>query len=242
MNLLDIITITKNDLEGVRNTLESTSSIIGSDIQQIVIDSSDNIIKSRVKELSKLKDVEYNWYSPKGIANAFNKGLATSNSEWIWFMNGGDVFNINIDIDCIKKILENTTADVVIFDIIYNGDQLKHPPLHSLWPPVFNWISHPSVIMRRKLLSQLKGFDDSYNIAMDYELWFRILKKETLVDLCSIPLIIYEGGGLSENFKVTAIESRRVVKKNINYILRYSFLNIYRIFRSWVYYFKLSLK
>lgn len=199
--LLNIITVTKNDLAGVTHTIESTKKIrthLG--VKQIIIDSSTDETKTSVKTLAESNNnVEYFWQDPSGISAAFNKGLSLAESEWVWFLNGGDEINNKLDRANFLHIIAESSADAIIFQNKWIGsDQItRHPPMWAMWPPLRAWIPHPSTLTRKILYEKHGGFSEDFKIAMDYEFWIRCFSKDTVVDTISIPITKYDNTGLS---------------------------------------------
>lgn len=226
--LIDIVTITKDDFTGLKSTIKSTTSLRATDmVKQIVIDSSSKKTSDEVKSfLAKQKNIEFYYQFPKGISSAFNYGLSKASAEWIWFLNGGDKFN-STNIDLFVNILRSTVAQVVIFDISLNGSQIIHPPIFALWPPIRNWIPHPSTIVKRQLLKKVGGFDERFKIAMDGDLWFRLMSQDVCVDLISLPVVEFSPRGLSKKTKERSLEELKVVWKNRGVITRRNINSLY---------------
>lgn len=85
-SILNIITITKDDLDGVAATVQSTKMLRACPgVSQIIVDSSTDPVPIKIKELLvEEKNIEYFWQQPSGIAAAFNLGIKASKSEWAW--------------------------------------------------------------------------------------------------------------------------------------------------------------
>jgi len=224
--MLNIITITKNDLSGFIKNLESTRILREKfNICQIVIDSSNKEISEKINGLlSAEKNIKYFWQEPKGISSAFNFGIDKSDADWLWFLNGGDCVNSELDCDLFIRFLNNSSADTVIFETkdMKTGRILeKKPPLWSLWPPVLSWIPHPSTIVKRKLFIEYGYFDEKYKIAMDYELWIRLFSKNTNVDMVSFVIASFNREGLSNTMnKKARYEVAKIIRKYFWTIMR----------------------
>ena len=142
---LSIITINRNNAEGLKRTLESVASQTCRDFEHIIIDGAStdesvDIIKEYVTSPAG-KNVSY-WVSEpdSGIYDAMNKGIEKANGEWVNFMNSGDVF---FDSGVLKEIYDfpKTDTDILFGDsIIIDGNKetecacspdsdelLKHP-------------------------------------------------------------------------------------------------------------------
>lgn len=238
---LDIITVTKDDFEGIKRTIESTREIRSAGAIQFVVDGSSDGVRERVEELCTREDnIEYKWLEPGGISAAFNMGLGMSSADWVWCLNGGDRVHRSVKSEKLLYILRESRADALIFELerMQSGKRLRHPPMWDLWPPVFVWIPHPSTLVRRRLFERYGLFDESYKIAMDAELWLRLFSRDdVVVDMVSIPIALYDESGMS-NVQVseTAKETRRAIKSHLWMIIRRWLLSSRKIFDAWLHY------
>ena len=236
--LLNIITVTKDDFDGVSSTIKSTKKLRNcSGVRQIIIDSSSWMLKDKVNDLAGVNEnIDYIWQKPAGIATAFNTGLSIVDAEWVWFLNGGDCMHSDGDPDKIIYLLKNSRADVIIFQNEISGIKniLKHPPMWAMWPPLYSWIPHPATFSRRNLYEQFGNFDESFEIAMDFEFWIRCFSKQVTVDTVSIPITIYDRFGISSTQSgKTSIEALRAIKKHFWVIIRLWINNGMLIFNAW---------
>lgn len=239
-NLLEIITVTKDDLEGVAATVRSTRSLRAvHNVSQIVVDSSANAIKDKVSELLVgEKNLEYCWQAPCGISTAFNLGIESTNAEWVWCLNGRDEVHPDMDTSLLLHILDSSRADVIIFQIEYMSSKVPprlRPPLPLLWPPMYpNWIPHPGTFIRARLFERYGVFDPSFKIAMDTDLWMRLFSQNILVDMISIPVVHYDLNGISATDHVgREREVRRIFRKNIGKLAKMWLARGIHLFRAY---------
>lgn len=244
--LLDIITITKDDLDGVSATLKSTRSVRKSGVtRQIIIDSSsDQKTHQLVEEMARREEnVVYTWQEPCGISAAFNLGIDLSGAEWLWFLNGGDIFHPNMDCSTLISILHSSNADTILFQLETKQSHVRrqHPCLWGLWPPIVSWIPHPATILKRQLFLTYGYFDTRYEIAMDYEMWLRLFSRDAIVDMISIPITLYDEEGISSNqIKNTSKEVLKILRLNKFAILKRWFNNVWMVYRSIMIYYRNS--
>lgn len=230
MDLLNIITVTKDDFNGIKATIKSTKLLRDySCVKQIIVDSSSTEkTKDKISLLVESnKNVEYNWQKATGIASAFNFGLNSVNAEWVWFLNGGDKVHNDIDHEKIIYLLKQSNADAIIFQLQHmnSGKIIEHPPMWAMWPPVTPWIPHPATITRNQLYKDFGNFDESFDIAMDYEFWIRCFSKRVVVDTLSIPLTQFDTNGLSNT------QEDHVFREGRNIIKTYFWL----LLKMWLY-------
>ena len=218
---IDIISITKNDFDGIYRTVRSTQKLRSYAeenniaLQQIVIDGSDAAIAEKVKKFSQDQArVSYRYEPKPGISVAFNRGIQESGSEWIWMLNGGDELLGDAPIQTLLDITNKTGSDVVIFSGKNRGNLQHTRPMAKLWPVVYCWIIHNAALVRRKVLLEFGGYREDYKIAMDAELWIRIFGYYKQADVIDIPLVNFEGGGISDNLVNRSIESKKMLWDN----------------------------
>ncbi len=244
-NLLDIITITKDDFEGVLQTIQSTKSLrTVYNVRQIIIDSSCEATQNKLNNfLKKEKNIEYFRQEPVGISAAFNFGLAQSKSKWVWFLNGKDEVKQEIDFEKIIYIIEKSSAESIIFQIERMGSKIvgAHPPIWSRWPPLSLWIPHPSTIVKRSLFEKYGDFDKKYKIAMDFDIWYRFFSNNVSVDVISIPLTLYDEEGISSlQSKDSAKEVSQILQKNFFKMIRLWLKEAWLIIKAFIIFYRMK--
>lgn len=194
VQLLTIITITKDDPAGLARTLASTAGWRAEAwVEQIVVDGSTVAVRLDERRVRVLEQ------KSKGIAGAFNEGLASARGEWIWFVNGGDEIDPRLQAEWLHGLLDRTMAGVVIGGTTFPGATAPRPPPPPKWqwPPFVPWIPHPSTLVRRSLFARHGGFDPGLAIAMDFEWWLRALSGDVVIDQVSLPFAVFAPGGVS---------------------------------------------
>ena len=103
-SLISVITITRNDLDGLRLTCDSVESQSFGSYEHIIIDgcSSDGTLNF----LNNLISTKVIWESEadRGIYHALNKGAKLASGSWIIFMNSGDVFKSSTVLENVLSI------------------------------------------------------------------------------------------------------------------------------------------
>lgn len=221
--LLDIITITKDDLEGVAATVQSTRILRGAGVRHIIIDGSGDQMQEKVQALlTGEENIEYQWHEPNGIAHALNQGVNSSNSEWVWFLNGRDEAHPDLDAHFLLRMLGITQSEIIICELEFmqSGMRQRHPALWALWPPLF-WVPHPATLIRRNLFSKYGLFNQEYEIAMDGELWVRFFSKDISIDMLSMPISLFDQNGVSSTDSENVMrEADKIVIKNFKLLFK----------------------
>ncbi len=226
---ISIITISYNSSKTIEETLKAVQNQTYSRIEHIIVDgkSSDNTINicNDFKHISKMVSEP-----DKGVYDAFNKGLNMATGEVVGFLNADDVF---CDQHTLKKISEafDEQTDCVFANLNYINDKgkiVRKWRSNSYQKGAFNkgWMpAHPTFYCRKAIYNQLGGYDDSFDIAGDFELMLRFLEKnnirskfidQTLIKMRSGGL---SNSGLSSKIKIIKEEIRAFKQNKINYSL-----------------------
>lgn len=112
--LLSIITVVRNDPEGVVQTLDSTRPLKRDGVEHWVIDGSSD---DRVRELLRRRSGEpgLKWISEpdKGLYDAMNKGLERATGDYALFVNAGDSLSDLLDIDLLFAALQRESGVLI---------------------------------------------------------------------------------------------------------------------------------
>jgi glycosyltransferase involved in cell wall biosynthesis len=224
---LSIITITYNNLEGLKKTLKVFEKIsFKNQIEYVIVDggSSDG-----TKEYLESQSLTHVWVSEpdKGIYNAMNKGLALASGEFVWFLNSGDFVE---DLSVIQTILSNLELDI---DAIYGETMIVNELGEHLGtrselssrklPNELNWtsfrmgmnVSHQSFIIRRALA---ETYNESIKHVADIDWMIRSLKKcSKVINLNQIIACFTVDGHSTVNRKQSNKERFNVLSKHYGY-------------------------
>src|SRR5687768_11853115 len=121
---LTVITVTKDDPPGVARTLASAAALRLAGAEHIVVDGSSDAVERAFPT-----GIRVMRRSPKGVADAFNAGLADATGSWIWSLNGGDQVDARCTPELLRSLLSITEADVLIGGLTYEGvqERRRHP-------------------------------------------------------------------------------------------------------------------
>ncbi|HEY8964262.1 MAG TPA: hypothetical protein VIN59_07360 [Alphaproteobacteria bacterium] len=170
MTLFSIITVTKDNPDGLERTRSSLKMQTCNDYEWIVQDGRTN--------------------PDTGIYDAMNKGLDRASGDYVMFMNAGDVFASS---NILAAITALAGADFIYGDAVENG-QLK-PARHNIARGMIT--HHQAMIYRRKAVPDLR-YDTSYHIAADYKYTVQFLAQAQNWQYIASPLCIFETGGISQ--------------------------------------------
>ena len=218
---VSVVTVVCNGVAHVGETIESVLAQTGIDLEYWVIDggSTDGTVEVVGKYAARLAG----WTSEpdRGIADAFNKGLARVRGKYVMFLNADDAL---AKPDALEQLVafarQHEWPDVVygdcdvyapdtgdfLYRVTINFDRARFIRLET--------IPHPSMLMRRRYFERFGKFDTSFKVAMDYELFLRGV-PETGALRAPILVTRVRAGGISTRDRSLVVEETiRALKKN----------------------------
>jgi len=220
MPKLTIVTVTYNDLEGLKLTRESVARAEGADWEHLIVDGgSTDGTPAYLEELPKA----VRWVSEKdrGPYDAMNKGAALARGEWVMFLNSGDTLAEPIVLGRLLAAADGSDAGLAYGDHFYKGRLRSARTLESLHHSLLAgdvkaWLRghpcHQAVIARRRLLVEMP-FDPGFRIAADFHWMERVRRRGERSLKVDGAICVYQPGGLSSrSFLRCTIEWWKVVK------------------------------
>ena len=233
---LSIITVNKNNAEGLRKTIESIINQKYIDFEYIVIDgnSNDNSI-SIIKE--HLDNIDF-WISEPdaGIYNAMNKGVGKAKGEYILFLNSGDCF---ADAQVLFDVFSlNPIEDFIIGRSVMIGEKIKIKTLFSVKNTFHNLfyttIHHQATFAKRSVFEEIGLFDESFTLAADFKVFITsvVIYGKTYKAIENTVAIV-EPGGISAGCQTVnkiKSEKNRILKECFPYFYD-DYIELHRITR-----------
>jgi glycosyltransferase involved in cell wall biosynthesis len=176
---LSIITINRNNSEGLNKTIESIVSQAFIDFEYIVIDGAST--DASVDIIKQYEDKITYWISEpdNGVYNAMNKGILKASGEYCLFLNSGDWL---VDKKVISDFINSKfTEDIVSGNLmlIGNGESVlrKAIKLDDLgFEHLYNnRIPHPSTFIRKDLFNKYGLYNEDNKIVSDWEFFLLCL-------------------------------------------------------------------
>jgi len=201
--ILTIITINKDDVNGLRKTFNSAlPECKTSELEYIVIDGNS---RDGSKELILENQNNINKYiieDDLGIFYAMNKGLKIATGEYVLFLNSGDTLFSSTDL--LLDILKNdTNTDVFYSDVAIDGKNKIKITYHPLLL-LHHCLNHQNMIVRRRFLKSGYNVDYKYSADVKWQIDFLPCLKVTKI---GEPIAYFDLEGLSSK------KDRRVVEK-----------------------------
>lgn len=218
---VSVVTVTLNSREHIGHAIRSVLSQSYPSVEYAIIDggSTDgtlDMIRAHEKKLAY-------WTSEpdRGIADAFNKGLAATGGDYVVFLNSDDWL---ADPDALSRAMQAATGsplpDVIFGDcniVDRETGQVVRRLDHGWSPTAFRlgrMINHPALFTHRSYFKKYGTFDESFRIAMDYELLLRGALRSRVVHVPSVITNMRSGGLSMRNREAVVAEIIRALKKN----------------------------
>lgn len=193
--LLTIITVNRNNADGLERTIKNILGQTFSDYEYIIIDG-----KSTDRSLEVIKKYSDNvsyWVSEPdlGVYDAMNKALILANGDWVAFMNSGDVYFSD---NTLMEIYESGVFNDKNIDVIY-GNTVNKFPWGDLYTPASDIsllnqrmpFCHQSSFIRTHIAKEI-NFDLKYRISSDYYMFYNAYKRGCVFFHVPLTISYYE--------------------------------------------------
>jgi glycosyltransferase involved in cell wall biosynthesis len=178
MATLTIVTIARNNLDGLQRTFASLAKQTCPDVEHLVIDGgSTDGTPEWARANAVFADTTVVSEPDRGIYDAMNKGLRQAGGELVCFLNSGDCFAAP---DVVEFVLDSYRKDRWEWALGLGQMVDEHfVPIRRPQQPQYSWlrqtywhyeICHQATFMRTELVRDLGGFDERFSIAADYHL------------------------------------------------------------------------
>lgn len=220
MPQVSIITVVKNNADGLRLTLESAQTQDFLDWELVIVygkseDSTISVAKNYVDKDSRIKLVEQDG---SGIYQAMNLGIENSSSEFLWFMNSGDCFiHFNSLRQGVEELAKTNHGFVVgSYKIRFDSRtfKLKERELTQLRLAISRRGGcHQAMIFRKSAVDLHFGFNTSYALASDYDLCLKLIKSHGAKCIPTTLALVEPDGISDKNLEVMHLEKAAIRRK-----------------------------
>jgi glycosyltransferase involved in cell wall biosynthesis len=196
--LISVIIPTHNRSSTLRRALDSVFLQTFRDFEVIVVD--DGSIDN-TKSICDEYELTYIHQENQGVSSARNRGVLASKGEWISFLDSDDRWHANKlqkQFDFIKDSSHSFVHSNEVW--IRNGVRVNPHKKHKKGGGdqfVANLnhcvISPSTVILKKDLFEYFDGFDESYPVCEDYDLWLKIISTQE-IGFIEDPLVDKFGG------------------------------------------------
>lgn len=207
--MFSIITVTRNHLDGLKETQKSILAQTCRDFEWIIIDGASDDGTPEYLQTLPLDEPFFTSSEPdEGLYEAMNKGIKKSSGQYVLFLNSGDTLVNNQTLDNITKICARN-PDFIYGDALENHkNKIHYKHANSAKKIIWGMFTHhQSMLYKRSIISENNlRYRQIYTIAGDYDFTLRFLKLAKKSIHIPIPICNFEFGGLSQQ---NAFEGRR---------------------------------
>lgn len=207
---LSVITINKDNAEGLRRTMESVLAQTCKDFEYIVVDGASVDGSTRVTEdlAREIRDagISINAVSEpdSGLYNAMNKGIRKAQGDYTLMLNSGDWFVDSRVVETSLPLLDGT--DIIQGNVIRLEDG-KQVLDRGYGRTEISFIDvqkghflHQASFVRRDLFDRVGFFDESYRIHADTVFYINSLGyRDASFKYVDCTVAFFEGGGRSSD-------------------------------------------
>ena len=242
---LSIITINRNNAEGLRRTLESTLGAQTGldDWEQLVVDGAST--DGSFSVLDKWKgDSHLGWHVSEpdsGIYNAMNKGVSHARGDYLLFLNSGDELLPNI----LERVFGNNFEEDIVYgdlEFVRKDDgtsAMRFPNPEEISPAwfLFSYLPHPASFISREYLAKAGGYDETYKIISDAKFFLdAVASGAARLRHLPFPVSRFHQDGMSSDDKYSA---RLISEKERMFSERFGILTARRVLfppegRAWI--------
>jgi glycosyltransferase involved in cell wall biosynthesis len=237
---ISVITVCLNAVEFVDQSIQSVVTQSYPEVEYIIIDGGST--DGTVEVISQYASGLAYWHSrpDRGVAHAFNLGLAQAHGDWLLYLNADDLLLEPTALESMADHLARYQDADVVYGQMVSLTREKHPqpvPLCKIGGNPWRWqefrrvnrIPHQAAFTRREYFDRVGGFDETFRMAMDYDHFLRAGKN---LRAQFVPLVLVgmrAGGVCVKDIVETLQEFRRAQIKNralppwlaeVNFLLR----------------------
>jgi glycosyltransferase involved in cell wall biosynthesis len=204
---ITIITVVKDDIDGLKATATSILSQKSHNFRWLIVDgySSDGSWQY-AQELDSLSFVTAMQSQPTGIYGAMNIGAKESSTAWIWFINAGDKLLSEDSVGKITSIASmSSETSIIATPVVYltptdHFFSLSIPKVEETDLGNYAIFHHQGCLLNRLIFNQTNGFDQNLKLAADGKLLDSMISIAPPV-VAPIVVVGFEmGGATSKNF------------------------------------------
>lgn len=221
--MISIITINKNNVSGLRRTIQSVVSQTHPHVDFIVVDGNSSDGSGNLRDEFKSGISTFISEPDSGIYSAMNKGIRCAKGDYLLFLNSGDYLLHN---DVLKFMSDKLhTYDVISGDIVIED---KKGVVHrcqshdEITLDFFFSISlyHQATFISREAFYKYGDYDETFRLGGDYEFFIRLFFRHN-ASYCHVSEEVshFRADGISNRAdwaEINAMESLRAWELNVS--------------------------
>ena len=216
MKMFSIITVTKDNLSGLKKTAHSVRGQSFQNFEWLIIDGDSND-----GTVDYLKTTAAKWVSERDQSHfdAMNKGLDKAQGDFIIFMNAGDQFADHHVLEKLKQIINHNHPDFIYGDALEERrgrSDAVYKYAKSYDKIAHGMITHHQSMIYKATLLQSIRYDLNFTLAADYKLTVQAIQKAQVCFYADFPICLFEAGGISQNHAAQARREEAIIRRDLN--------------------------
>jgi len=221
MVAVSIVTVVKNNADGLSKTLTSALAQDLSDWELVIVYSkSEDATYEVASEFCKLDSrITLIEQQDQGIYEAMNLGITKSRAEYLWFMNSGDCFFSGNSLRLGVNAIQSSEFGFLVGGYkIDNDERLFQQSPGKLTQIRFalsrRGACHQAMIFRKSIVIMAGNFDTKFRLAADYKLCLKLIKNSGAVKVPEL-LAIMEPDGLSDQNLSKMHREKSIIRREV---------------------------
>ena len=210
---ISVVTVVRNNVSGIDETIRSVLEQDWDDVEYIVIDGASNdgtvdrVAAYGAKIGCFVSEPDH------GIYEAMNKGIARATGEVIGILNSGDRYYPG----ALRRVAEAFQTADMERTILWGDVEYEHQGRVRGFRPENRWrgafAPHPSMFVPRAVYRRIGVYDETLRLLGDYDFMYRAVNVEKITPLY-LPevLAFYREGGLSDRHRFRCLRDELQVK------------------------------
>ncbi len=216
-----VVTITRNNVEGLRRTIASVRRQTYADILHIIVDGDSTDGTAEILEAERhAATATVVSAPPAGVYDAINRGIRAAldaGADVIGLLHAGDTYSDDTVVAQIARAFDEGDADFVYGDLHYSrvgSDKvLRYYGAAHFVPAMLRQgyaPGHPTLYVSRRTAMAVGPYDTDFRVGGDFEMWLRLF-EHTELRPCYLPLdmVCMDTGGLSQRWYSRLVTNNR---------------------------------
>ncbi len=224
MSKVSVVTVVKNDSDGLKETINSLLLQTLTDWECLIISAPSSDDTQRIADSFVKSDIRifHHHETHPGIYSSMNQGVKLANAPFVVFMNAGDTFKSPLSAEVLLSEIQEHNTPLVV------GGYSTGKKSYSFRRTSFSakrfsinrrWGCHQSMMFDKDGIIAAGGFSLEYKIASDFDLVMKMLNNRRGRRISEVVSIIEPNGISNTQISEVLREKQKVRRKHFG---RYS--------------------
>jgi glycosyltransferase involved in cell wall biosynthesis len=222
--VLSIISINFNNLNGLKQTIESVINQSWKEYEYIIIDGAST--DGSAEYLTEMQSHFTYWVSEpdKGIYNAMNKGIKVAKGEYLLFLNSGDFFVNDQVLNNLNQYLVTEKFDLYFFSVQRHWGIREIFPFTDFKMRLLSGqnVPHQASFIKKSLFNKFGCYNENYKICGDVEFFCRLLSKDVSSSIERLVITQMQPDGIGNS--MTFRHQIELIHINLKYLRNFKLL------------------